>query len=283
MTLTFDPVHWPKDAAKRFGHDTLVASHSLHKAAQFSDASLAALLDVYPREKLGVFTMGHDPVDWQSWQPGSAGTRSGAELLEAVYAGRIWLNLRAVNHVLPAYHDLCEALFADKKAALAGCLTFKRDVGVLISSPGAQVFYHLDAPLVSLWQVRGVKQLYLYPPKAPFAQPQQIEAVILRETREQIPFDPAWDRQAQTLTLEPGMMVTWQQNAPHRIVNGPMVNVSLSVEFLTPAAWVRANVIYANGLLRRWFGLNPHIQAPWDPRTWAKVIFARAIKAIKRT
>ena len=44
------------------------------------------------------------------------------------------------------------------------------------------------------------------------------------------------DREAQVFDLTPGRMVTWAQNAPHRIENGPMLNVSLSIEFMTPPA-----------------------------------------------
>lgn len=277
---TADPiVTWPKDVGDRFGRETLVLPHNLHQRQMFSDQGLIDLLDTYPREKLGVFTMGHDPVDWQSWQVGQAGDMGGKDLLAAVEAGRIWLNLRAVNQHLPTYDGLCESIFADKEAHVSGLKTMKRDLGVLISSPNAQVFYHLDSPLVSLWQIRGTKHVRVYPPKAPFARPEQIEAVVLRETDEQIPFDPAWDKEAQEITLEPGMMVTWPQNAPHRIVNGPMVNVSLSVEFMTPAALLRANVIYANGVLRRRFQMEPEIQSGLDPRALGKFALARAFKA----
>jgi hypothetical protein len=273
-------VLWPDDVSARFAKETLVVRHNLHKRSMFDDQGLASLLDRYPRDKLGVFTMGADPVDWRSWQSGRAGDLSGAELLTGVHAGRIWLNLRAANHYLEDYASLSDEIFENKEAHIKGLKTLKHDLGVLISSPNAQVFYHLDSALVSLWQIRGTKQVRVYEPKAPFARAEQIEAVILRETPEQIPFDPAWDEAAMSVTLEPGMMVTWPQNAPHRIVNGPMVNVSLSLEFMTPQALLRANVIYANGVLRRRFGMDPAIQKGLDPRALTKFGLARAFKAL---
>jgi hypothetical protein len=273
-------VFWPDDTSARFAKETMVVRHNLHERSMFSDEGLASLLDRYPRDKLGVFTMGADPVDWRSWQSGRAGDLSGAELLAGVHAGRIWLNLRAANHYLEDYASLSDEIFNNKEAHIKGLKTLKHDLGVLISSPNAQVFYHLDSALVSLWQIRGTKQVRVYEPKAPFARAEQIEAVILRETPEQIPFDPAWDEAAMSVTLEPGMMVTWPQNAPHRIVNGPMVNVSLSLEFMTPQALLRANVIYANGVLRRRFGMDPAIQKGLDPRALTKFGLARAFKAL---
>lgn len=273
-------VDWPSDVNSRFAKETLVVSHNIHTKPMFNNAGLESLLDRYPRDKLGVFTMGYDPVDWRSWSVGKAGDLSGAALLEAVQQGRIWLNLRAANHYLDEYAALSDEIFSQKEASIKGLKTLKHDLGVLISSPNAQVFYHLDSALVSLWQIRGTKLVRVYDPKAPFARPEQIEAVVLRETAEQIPFDPSWDEAAQTITLEPGMMVTWPQNAPHRIVNGPMMNVSLSLEFMTPQALLRANVIYANGVLRRRFSWTPQIQKGVDPRALAKFGLARAFKVI---
>jgi hypothetical protein len=275
--LTID---WPQDVGTRFSHETLVLNHNLHERPMFNDAGLASLLDRYPRDKLGVFTMGEDPVDWRSWRSGKPSDLSGQELLDGVHKGRIWLNLRAANAYLEDYAALSDEIFANKESHVAGLKTLKHDLGVLISSPNAQVFYHLDSALVSLWQIRGTKFVRVYEPRAPFARPEQIEAVILRETPEQIPFDPAWDDAAMAVTLEPGMMVTWPQNAPHRIVNGPMVNVSLSLEFMTPQALLRANVIYANGVMRRRFGLEPAIQKGLDPRALGKFGLARAFKAM---
>jgi hypothetical protein len=281
MGKTSGIADWTPALAADFGRAVTITTHDLHTRALFDDAGLIDLLDRYPRERLGVFTMGHDPVDWRSWALGDPGDLSGAELMQAVADGRIWLNLREANAHLPEHAALCDAIFAEKEARVPGLKTFKRDLGVLISSPGAQVFYHLDSPLVSLWQIRGEKTVRVYRPAAPHARPEQIEAVVLRETAEQLPFDPAWDEDAQTVLLKPGMMVAWPQNAPHRIVNGPMVNVSLSLEYMTPAALLRANVIYANGVLRRRLGWTPAIQTAPDPRAFAKFALARAFKALK--
>jgi hypothetical protein len=278
--MTMGPItDWTSAKAHQFGKANLAFAHDLHTRPMFDDAGLEQLLDQYPRERLGVFTMGEDPVDWQSWRRGSAGALSGSRLLNAAHEGRIWLNLRATNHYLPQYEALSDEIFADKQANVRGLKTFKRDLGMLISSADAQVFFHLDTPLVSLWQLRGQKRVWVYPPEAPFVPAERLEGVVLRETAEQMPFDPAWDARAEVHDLIPGRMVTWRQNAPHRIVNGPMLNVSLSIEFMTPAALLRANVLYANGVLRRRAGLRPRIQCGAHPAALAKVAFARAWKA----
>lgn len=275
---------WTPEKAAAFGRAELGFRHDLHCRPMFDDAGLVEVLDRYPRDRLGVFTMGEDPVDWRSWRRGSAGSLSGDQLLEAAKAGRIWLNLRAVNHHLPEYAALSDEMFADigSHAGRGRLRTFKQDLGLLISSANAQVFYHLDVALVTLWQLRGRKTAYIYPPEAPFVGPEQLEAIVLRETAEQFAFEPRWDAEARVFDMEPGVMVTWRQNAPHRIVNGDCLNVSLSVEFMTPEALLRANAVYANGLLRRKLGLRPSMPRPWSAGALGKAALARAAKAVRR-
>lgn len=271
---------WTPEKAAIFGRENLAFRHRLHERPMFHDAGLAEALDRYPRDQLGVFTMGDDPVAWRTWRRGDADGLSGAELLEAVKTGRIWFNLRNADKHLPEYGALTEDVFADK-AANAGVRTLRRDLGLLISSPNVHVFYHLDTPLVSLWQVRGRKRVWIYPPTAPFVSPERIEAIVLRESAEQFAYDPAWDAEADVFDLTPGVMATWKQNAPHRIENADCLNVSLSFEFMTPRALARANVIYANGVLRRRFRMRPGLSDRVGPAMAAKVAAARAFKALK--
>lgn len=274
MTVITD---WTPEKARDFTTTNLAFEHGLHERPMFSDEGLVSLLDRYPRDKLGVFTMGHDPVDWQSWRRGSPGNLTGDQLLLAAKEGRIWLNLRHANDYLPDYAALEEEIFAEKTAQ-SGRRTFKRDLGMLISSPNAQVFYHLDMPLVSLWQLRGEKRVWVYPVADSHVTEQELERIALRETAEQLAFRPDMDAVSEVHDLIPGRMVTWEQNAPHRIVNGPMLNVSLSIEFMTPAALMRANVLYANGVLRK-TGLNPRVQTAPHPMALAKIGLSRAVKA----
>jgi hypothetical protein len=267
---------WTAEAADRFTRANVRVEHAVHERAMFGDEALAALLDRYPRERLGVFTMGEDPEDWGSWRRGEAGDLTGAELLAEVRAGRLWLNLRAVNANDAAYAALSDEIFAEvEKATGRRCL--KRDLGLLISSPKAQVFYHFDAPLVMLWQLRGRKRVWVYPPERPFLSDEQVERLVLGEAAEQVPYDRAWDHAAEVFDLAPGHMVSWPQNAPHRVENGDMLNLSLSIEFMTPEALLKANVAYANGLLRKTLG-----RAPAKVPVLAKAAMAYAHKLMRR-
>ena len=70
---------WDADKAEGFGAKTLGFRHRLHERPMFADEGLIEVLDRYPRDKLGVFTMGDDPVAWKSWRRGTADGLTGAE------------------------------------------------------------------------------------------------------------------------------------------------------------------------------------------------------------
>ncbi len=280
MTL----INWTPEKQRAFTKENLLFTQNIADSDLFSEEALIALIDRYPRDSVEVFTMGYDPTVFGEWYLGRKTAKDGTELdgcalMEAVKHGRLWLNLRRVNHSDPAVGELCDRIFAEV-AEKTGTHNLKTDLGLLISSPNAHVVYHLDMPMVMLWQVRGVKKVYLYPADAGFFTDRQIEGIALRESDENLPYDPAFDDKALVHDLKPGEMLTWPQNAPHRIVNGDMVNVSLSIEFMTPRALWHANVIYANGLMRRLFGLNPSVAKSPKILEPFKIVFARVYKLL---
>lgn len=271
-------INWQKDQAQNFGQTCQLFHHTFADHQDLKDEALAHLIDAYPYEGVEVFTMGHDPIKTKEWYFGRRGDHDGKALMAAVKAGRIWINLRKANRVSPKIDALMKALFAEIEEK-TGKKTFKPDMGLLISSPRAQVFYHLDMPLVMLYQIRGEKKVYLYPPTAPFIDPLSLEGLALGINDEQLPYEPQWDGDAFIHVLKPGEMLSWPQNAPHRIVNEDCVNVSLSVEYLTTKALLRANALYTNGLLRK-MGLKPSLRSHAVGDV-VKFALARAHKALK--
>ena len=266
-----------KAALRDYGRKPIIMSHDLHERDMFSDEGLADLLERYPRDELGVYTMGDDPEDWRTFVKGEAGDLSGEELLKLVREGRIWFNLRAVDQHLEDYAELREQMFREFDA-LTGQPTLKQDLGVLISSPKVQVFYHADIPFVLLWQIRGVKKVWIYPSTPDFAPDEALEAIVLKEAEEEFEYRPEFDEHAFVIDLEPGMLANWPLNGPHRIENHDMLCVSLSVEYQTMPALAHANMLYYNGYMRRRFGAKPDRSRDTGARMWAKAAAARVIK-----
>ena len=270
----------PSGVEGDFGRKQLNFQHNLHEREMFSEAGLERLLETYPRDAFNIYTMNDDlRTGKRVFRRGEAGDASGAEIMQAIRTGRLWLNLRAVNEHLEEYEQLCSEMFGGLEELVPGLRTLRRDCGVLISSPKARVFYHLDIPLVTLWQVKGEKTLYVYPQGQPFANDDQIEAIVLRESEEEINYEDEFEQSAQSYILKPGSMVTWPQNAPHRIDNGDSLNVSLSCEFHTMESVIRANAIYTNGVLRRKLGMDPEIDKSGSLGLYTRAGLARVFKA----
>ena len=271
---------WTDEHAEGFTKRTIVASHNLHERKMFSDDGLIELLDRFPREAFNLYTMDSVNGGKETFRRGLIGDLSGEQILEAIKRGMLWVNLRRANDHMEEYDKLCDEMFGELDSRSNGVKSFKRDVGVLISSPNARVFYHLDIPLVTLWQIKGEKTMYVYPTGAPYVRDEQLEGIVLGETEEEVDYDPAFDADAQTVKLTPGLMTSWPQNAPHRIDNGDCINVSLSCEFLTLPALVRANALYTNGVLRRRYGKNPNIAKDGKIARYTKAGLARVHKLV---
>lgn len=270
---------WPDSAVDVFGADIIHTKHTLHEDAAFSDEGLAAILDAYPREELGLWTFGGHTEGLGTAIRGMATGASGAEIMQAVRTGHFWLNLRKANLKVEQLGPIGEEVFTSLEQATGRGLR-KKDMGLLISSPGIHVNYHLDIPLVCLLQIRGQKRLWLYPVDETHAPSDQIEDIVHSRREEDLTFRNAFDESASVIELKPGMGLTWPQAAPHRVLNADCVNVSLSCEYMTLPALVRANAIYTNGLLRSRLGMKPQMAKRVTPLTVGKAAAAQALKRV---
>jgi hypothetical protein len=165
--------------------------------------------------------------------------------------------LQQPHEIEGAYGDLLREIYAELEARVPGFKSYKHKMSILISSPKVQVYYHADVPGQTLWQVRGTKRVYVYPNTAPFLPQPGIERIVLGEAHEvSLDYQPWFDSHAQVIDLEPGRMLHWPLNCPHRIVNADCLNVSFTTEHMTDELRNAYAVNYANGILRRTLGLQ---------------------------
>jgi thymidylate synthase ThyX len=186
----------------------------------------------------------------------------------------MWLNMRAVETVDPEYRELLNKIFDEFEGYVPGFETFKRKMGILVSSPKVQVFYHADVPGQSLWQVEGKKRVYVYPNEAPYLKPESLESIILGEQEEEIPYERSFDDGAEVYDLKPGEMVHWPLNCPHRVENEDCLNISVTTEHWTTDLRKQYAVNYANGILRRKFGVQEPSQSINKWSTYPKAALA---------
>ncbi len=244
---------WKPQYAENFSQVSLLLHHHLSETGLFTKERLSKLIDLYPDQKYNITTMGYD-LENPLWREGTKDGHSGSQVIDAIERGRMWLNLRTVETVDQEYRDLLNQIFDEFEGYVLGFETFKRKMGILISSPKVQVFYHADIPGQSLWQVEGKKRVYVYPNEAPYLKPKNLESIILGETEEEIPYDRSFDEGAQVYDLKPGEMVHWPLNCPHRVENEDCLNISVTIEHWTDTLRKSFAVNYANGVLRRKFG-----------------------------
>ncbi len=253
-----------------WGNQPVSLQHNLIGTDLFSDKNIAQLIENLPRERVAINTMAPSGHKADSWSYVDRAGKSGQEIIDDVKSGQLWINITQIETLDPRFSDLLEQIYLELEKDLPDFKTFKRSIGLLVSSPKAQVFYHADVPGQSLWQIRGKKRILIYPNSKPFLLPNEIENVVRAVTEEEITYEDWFDEYAEVHDLEGGMMLHWQLNRPHRVMNLEGMNVSLTTEHWTPEIRRNYAMNYGNGLLRN-FGFKPRSRAIEGPAFWAKV------------
>ncbi|MEQ1578853.1 MAG: cupin-like domain-containing protein [Hyphomicrobium sp.] len=269
---------WKPEHTAGWAAQPLRITHRLSADPLFSLTTLAGLIDEYPRQHYSLVEMGPQGSNRRLWREGDIGGLSGAQVIDAISRGRMWLNLRNVSAVDKRYREVLDQIFEEVRANVPGYETYNRTSGILISSPNAQVYYHMDLPGQSLWQLHGRKRVYVYPPNAPFLTPEQLEKIALYEVEVDVPYDPAYDANAQVFEIGPGEMLHWPLNAPHRVENLDCLNVSMTTEYWTENIRRAQMVNVANGLLREKMKLAPRSRATSGAGFWAKAALQAGVR-----
>lgn len=248
--------NWQPHHEMLFGRHTIKLNHTLIETGMFTREAVAKLIERSPAEELGLVsrTYGEDGSQTRSF--GELGNASGMDAIDAIERGKIWMNIRRVMDWAPEYRTLLDRIFGEFESRVPGLKTNKHNLGVLVSSPNARVFYHADIQGQSLWQISGSKRVFVYPTTDLFVSPQNIEKILLRETDEDMAFKPWYDEFATVLDLNPGEMTTWPLYAPHRVDNHDSLNISVTMEHWTKPIWNSYAAHYGNGVFRRTIGFG---------------------------
>jgi hypothetical protein len=271
---------WDDDKHTRlWGRHPIRLEHTLHRSPLFSMEGLAELIDNYPRELYSLVYMGAKGSPKKTWREGDPGGLEGREIIEAIASGRLWLNMRSTQKVDPRYGAILEQMFGEIGAHVTDHDQFPvRSFGILISSPNAQVYYHADLPNQSLWQIAGRKRVYIYPSAEPFITAEDLERISVFELEVDMPYAAWYDEHAVVYDLEPGQMLHWPLNAPHRVENYDCLNVSITTEYWALETQRRHKVHMANGLMRYRFGMKPGAGQITGPGFWARNVLQAAAR-----
>jgi cupin-like protein len=269
--------NWDDTHSELWSHQPIRLEHSMHKQPAFSMDDLARLIEIYPREHYSLVKTGARGSR-RVWREGEIGKLSGHQVIEAIARGGLWLNLRNVTAIDRRYRDMIDRMFGEIATRIPGFDAPTHQAGILISSPDAQVYYHADLPGQGLIQIAGRKRVYVYPNTAPFIRPEHLEDIALFDVEVDIPYEPWYDWHARVIDLEPGQMLNWPLNAPHRVENLDTVNVSMTVSFVNDHIR-RAQILHlANGMLRHRFGYRPRSRSIRGPSFFAKQVMQKLLR-----
>jgi len=274
---------WPASVTRVWGHQPVSVKHQLHESPLFSRNRLAELVEHYPREHYSIIQMEAQSASAlnpeiqdqapRQWDEGDIRNLSGEQILQAIEHGRFWLNLRYTNDVDPEFRQLQDQILSELSERLPPSEHMSNPtLGVLISSPNAQVYYHCDLPNQSLWQISGSKTVYVYPSAEPFLSGEDLERIAIYELEIDLAYDPWFDDFAVKFDFQPGQMLHWPLNAPHRIENHNCLNVSVTTEYWTRKALLNQRLNMANGTLRYRLGLTPKSRSTRGPGFFAKSV-----------
>ncbi|SDY56447.1 hypothetical protein SAMN04487939_103208 [Lysobacter sp. yr284] len=249
----------------------LLFQHRLHADPRFAKDAIAGLIDRYPRRGYSIVHMGEQGAGGRRvWREGDFGGLDGARVLDAIERGRLWLNLRDGHEHDADLDAAMRGVFAEAGALAPPVSSYGHRLGVLVSSPGAQVYYHADLPGQGLLQLHGRKRIYIYPPRLPFLSEQGLENIALSQLEVGLEYRPEFDRDAQVFDLEPGQGLFWPLNSPHRIENHDSLNVSMTLEYWTQQIRRSQMINVANGILRNHYGVAPRSRRLGGPAFYAK-------------
>ncbi|MFJ6024504.1 cupin-like domain-containing protein [Brevundimonas sp. NPDC092305] len=252
--------------------------HSLVEQGFASDEALAAMLDHYPAELFDINLYDYDDEGQVSLRTGARGRLNGAELLEAIQQGRLWVNLREVETGWPELWAAAMDEFRKVQATYPGMRAVRNAGQLILSSPKARVPYHFDPAGVILFHMRGRKRIFVYPGDEAHLPETNMEQVVTRQTTEELPYTLAFEGDAQVMDLEPGQALTWPVYAPHRVENLDRFCVSLSMDFQTWPSRFRNGALYANAVARSRGGRPRQTEGMTTPELAARWAASLAFK-----
>ena len=244
---------WEQDSYEQFGKKTQRLKHNLDL---FNDETLIELLDTYPREWLQCFTMGYNPEDYTEWKAVHIAESSGTEIMEAVEKGRFWINIINIDKADKRCAEIIKKIYSNISANAPHLADIIYGYSTLIiSSPGIQVYYHLDAEANMLWHLQGEKKIWIYPKSEEFSPQGELEKVIAQEKDEDLPFEKSFDDAAQSFILKEGDVLTWPIHSPHRVEN-LTVNISLTSSYSSQKNRILNAVHCANYFMLKKLGIK---------------------------
>jgi hypothetical protein len=274
---------WSEDERKSYGKKVMVVQHSLNETGLFTDEALANMLNRHSNHLIDFQHIPDDPDYPDQQVTVDFSGADGATMIRAAKSnGKIWINVREAMNRQPEYKKILDQLHNELEQYV-GTNKDRRNCrgGILISSARASTPYHADPTMTHLWHIRGHKKAWVYPKTSEFLPDEAYESIILGEIDEDVPWTPELDKGAivAPADLYGGELVLWPIRSPHRVENATYC-VSMVMEFSTKKSAFTNAGMFANGVLRRKFGMNPSWAKASKPEKLVKAVAGRIMRKV---
>jgi hypothetical protein len=261
--------------ADHFAETPFGVHHNLADHELLSVEAVAKLAEKLPSERIEhnsgdiPAVVGDRAVDVIDEKPG--------DIARNIETNGSWMVLKNIE-LVPEYHRLLDETLDEVTPLVAG-----REGGmnlregfIFLSAPNSTTPAHTDHEHNFLLQIRGSKQMNIGRFRDSEAEQLHVEKMFAgQRNMDQLPDDPtAYD-------LRPGDGVYVPPNAPHWVVNGPEVSVSLSITFRTPVTERGAVVHSMNRRLRK-LRISPRPPGEHLAVDKAKFAVHRTLKSLRR-
>lgn len=202
-----------------------------------------------------------------------------ADTIRAIEDAGAWMVLKRIEQD-SAYSELLHAIIAEL-APIIGPTTGaaeKCEGFIFVTSPGSVTPFHFDPEHNILLQVRGSKTMTLFPgDDEQLFDPRVHELFHIGKHHRNLPYDESFAASGNAITIGPGEAIHVPVKAPHWVLNGPDVSISLSVTWRSAWSFAEADARAFNHILRG-MGVTPASPAAFPARNAGKSIAYRAIR-----
>ena len=252
-------------------------THSLREHPLLELEALAQLAEQLPEASLE-YNRGDLPIGVDG-KPGATGLTIG-ETIRGIDHANSWAVLKNIEQH-PAYARLLHDLLAEMAEPIrqrTGAM-FRQQGFIFVSSAHAVTPYHFDPEHNILMQLRGTKEMTVFPAGDARLAPDQVhEAYHVggpRELRWNDDFEPA----GKTFRLTPGEAIYVPVMAPHYVRNQQEVSVSLSITWRSEWSFAESDARAFNHMLRSW-GLTPAPPQRWPGQNRLKSLSWRLLRRL---
>lgn len=249
--------------------------HTLRDHPLLTIESLAVLGETLPARSIE-YNRGDLPIGLEE-RPGATGLTIG-ETIRGIETSNSWSVLKNIEQV-PAYADLLAQLLAEIRPEIEARTgrMLKTQGFIFVTSPDAVTPYHFDPEHNILLQLRGAKEMTIFPAGDARFAPDEVHETYHTGGGRELTWHDHFAPHGLTLRITPGEALFVPVMAPHYVQNGPEVSISLSITWRSEWSFAEADARAFNKVLRA-RGFRPAAPGRWPARNMAKAIGWRILR-----